>query len=398
MATSAVILNVDDNEPNRYWRHRVLTEAGFTSYNAATGRETLDLAALHRPDLVLLDINLPDISGIEICRRLKATPSHASTLVLQISASATSAPHATEALNSGADGYLAEPVDSTVLVATIRALLRMRTAEQQLQESNAALHHANSNLATANRDLLQSNQDLQQFAYFASHDLQEPLRQVTNFVQLILQSAADRLTPEERNYLNFVVEGSERMDHLIRALLSYSQLGHGEHAPYSEVDLNAVVHRVIAESRDHLEENGGIVTVARMPPVIGDPVQLGDVFQNLIVNAIKYRRQKPLRIDFSAALENPHQVRISVRDNGEGINPAYHELIFLPFKRLHGREIPGTGIGLAICRRIVEVHGGRLWVESIPGEGSTFHVCLPVCLKAELPASTEPRTRGASEA
>jgi two-component system, sensor histidine kinase and response regulator len=379
MLAPAIILNVDDNEPNRYWRHRILVDAGFTAYDAGLGQEALDLAALHQPDLVLLDINLPDIDGIEVCRRLKSAPDRASVLVLQISASATTAPHATDALNSGADAYLAEPVDPTVLIATINALLRLKGAEQQLQEANAALHQANLNLATVNRDLLQSNQDLQQFAYFASHDLQEPLRQVTNFVQLISQSAAKRLNEEEQRFLSFIVEGSERMEHLIRALLSYSQLGHGEHGAHSEVDLEAVLDQVISQCRDRIAEAEATVTVTPLPLVIGDAVQLGDVFQNLIVNAIKYRRpEQPVKIEIGALMENPKDVRISVRDNGQGINPAYHELIFLPFKRLHGREIPGTGIGLAICRRIIEVHGGRLWVESIEGESTVFYFSLPL--------------------
>jgi two-component system sensor histidine kinase/response regulator len=378
MPAPAIILNVDDNEPNRYWRNRVLVEAGFTTYNAGLGREALELAALHHPDLVLLDINLPDIDGIEVCRRLKAAPDRASLLVLQISASATTAPHATDALNSGADAYLAEPVDPTVLIATINALLRLKRAEQQL-------HQANLKLATANRDLLQSNQDLQQFAYFASHDLQEPLRQVTNFVQLIAQTANQRLNEEEQKFLAFVVEGAERMEHLIRALLSYSQLGHGEHGAHSEVDLKAVLDQVIAQCCDRIAEAGAMVTVTPLPLVIGDAVQLGDVFQNLIVNAIKYRRpEEPLKIEIGAHEENPKEVRISVRDNGQGINPAYHDQIFLPFKRLHGRDIPGTGIGLAICRRVIEVHGGKLWVESVQGEGTVFHLSLQIAVPSKV--------------
>ena len=374
----AIILNVDDNEPHRYARHRVLVEAGFTTYDSGTGQGTLDLAARHNPDLVLLDINLPDIDGIEICRRLKATAGYGSPFILQLSASATTAPHATEALNNGADAYLAEPVESTVLIATINALLRLRNAERELQSANTALHHANSSLANVNRDLRQSNQDLQQFAYFASHDLQEPLRQVTNFVQLISQTAATRLTDEEQKFLAFVVEGADRMEHLIRALLSYSQLGHGERPAHTSVNLNEVVDQVIDNLSGKISEAGGRITRSDLPCVIGDSVQLADVFQNLLVNAVKYRRmERALDVHIGARQESPDEVTISVRDNGQGIDPAYHDLIFLPFKRLHGREIPGTGIGLAICRRIIEAHGGRIWTESMKQDGTVFHFSLP---------------------
>jgi signal transduction histidine kinase len=374
----AVILNVDDNAPNRYARNRVLVNAGFIAIDAATGQETLDMAILHEPDLVLLDINLPDIDGIEICRRLKSRPEYSSTLILQISASATTAPHATAALNSGADAYLAEPVDSAVLVATIHALLRLRQAERELKEANAALHQANHSLAGVNKDLRQSNLDLQQFAYFASHDLQEPLRQVINFVQLLSQSTTGRFTAEERKYLGFVEEGADRMQHLIRALLSYSQIGHGDGPAHSKVELNSVVDRVIHELSERIQEAGGQITRGELPVVIGDSVQLADVIQNLFINSIKYRRtNEPLHVKVDAIRENDGEATISIRDNGQGIDPRYHDLIFLPFKRLHGREIPGTGIGLAICRRIIEAHGGRIWLESAKGCGTTFHFSLP---------------------
>jgi len=314
-------------------------------------------------------------------------PEQGSTTILQISASATTAPHATEALNNGADAYLAEPVDSAVLIATINALLRLRRVERELQAANTALHNANTSLASVNKDLRQSNQDLQQFAYFASHDLQEPLRQVTNFVQLISQSAAERLTDEEQKFLGFVVEGADRMEHLIRALLSYSQLGHGEHSSPSQVDLNAVVDRVAGDLSRRMTEAGGKLTRADLPVVKGDSVQLADVVQNVLVNAIKYRRlDQPLDIQIDSVQENPEEVTISVRDNGQGVDAAYHELIFLPFKRLHGREIPGTGIGLAICRRIIEAHGGRIWIESGKQAGAVFRFSLPAW-RAESPKS-----------
>jgi signal transduction histidine kinase len=384
----AVIVNVEDNEPNRYARHRILVDAGFTAYDSGTGQGALDLVALHRPDLVLLDINLPDISGIEVCRQLKSAPENASVIVLQISASAITAPHATAALNNGADGYLAEPVDANVLIATIKALLRLKRAERELQESNEALNLANQRLGRLNRELHRSNEDLQQFAYFASHDLQDPLRTVTSFVEKIAQSASDRLTEEEHRCLHYVVDGAQRMERLIRALLSYAELGAAQHVSRSEVDLNSVVERTIDDLGDRIAESGGKISKQPLPKVVGDAVQLADVFKNLLVNAIKYRRpEAPLDVRITAARESPGEFKISVRDNGQGINRTYHELIFLPFKRLHGREIPGTGIGLAICKRIVEAHGGQISVESTVGEGSVFHISLPCANSSVASAS-----------
>jgi len=176
-----VLLNIDDHEVARYARSRILTAAGFRVYDAGTGEETLALAEKHRPDLILLDVHLPDINGIEVCRRLKQSRQpDSSIMVLQISASARSAAHAKEALDAGADTYLMEPVDPDVLVATVKALLRLHHAERSLV-------HTNLQLEIVNKELQRSNQDLQQFAFAASHDLQEPLRTISVFAQLIEQ-------------------------------------------------------------------------------------------------------------------------------------------------------------------------------------------------------------------
>ncbi|HEX7363501.1 MAG TPA: response regulator, partial [Bryobacteraceae bacterium] len=195
MPDPAVIINVDDNEPSRYVRSRILVHAGFTVHEAATGAEAVRLIE-QKPDLVLLDVHLPDVNGIELCRRIKAAPENASVIVLQISASATTAPHAVSALESGADGYLTEPVDPDVLVATVRSLLRLRKAERELLA-------ANERLQVLNRELRRSNEDLQQFAFAASHDLQEPLRSITSFASLLERAAREKLSAAELQYLTF---------------------------------------------------------------------------------------------------------------------------------------------------------------------------------------------------
>ena len=367
--SAATIINVDDNEPGRYAKGRILSRAGFTVHDAATGADALTLLNSHSPDLILLDINLPDVNGIEVCRKIKSSPAGASVIVLQISASATAAPHATAALNSGADTYLAEPVDPDVLVATVKALLRLRRAERELSAANARLQ-------VVNRELARSNEDLQQFAFAASHDLQEPLRTITTFTSLLKRTAASKLTGNESEYLEYIADGSGRMRALIDDLLKYSQVGNNPNSTAS-VDLDGVVKWTLENLRESIAASDASVQSDSLPLVAGNEAQLRHVFQNLIGNAIKYRRPGIAPLIRLAALRDGADRTICVRDNGIGIEPRHLQAVFAPFKRLHGREIPGTGIGLAICRKIIEAHGGRIWVDSVPGEGSAFCFSLP---------------------
>ena len=378
MDEAAIIVNVDDNEPARYARSRVLKTAGFEIHEAGSAKEALLKVASVHPDVVLLDVHLPDANGIETCRELKANPENASLLVIQMSASALTAPHATAALNSGADMYLMEPVDPDVLIATVNALLRVRKAERDLAKTNLALQEANNRLEVLNGELQRSNDDLQQFAFVASHDLQEPLRTVTTFVQLIQDSIGDRFSPEETMYFQRVFDGAERMLHLIKDVLAYSQVGRDQRDKWEKVELEKVVGRAIENLSERVRESKAEIVVNPLPAVNGDFAQLANLFQNLISNSIKYRQiDVPLCIEISAERRAPSEWTIHIRDNGIGIAPQYHEQIFVPFKRLHGRNIPGTGIGLAVCKRIVEMHHGHIWLNSEEEGGATFSLTLP---------------------
>lgn len=362
-ARPALIVNVDDNEVARYARSRILKRAGFTVIDASCGAEALQLINTERPDLVALDIHLPDINGIEICRQLKSSAENSSIIVLQISATASTTPQATAALNNGADAYLTEPVEADVLVATVRALLRLRKAERSL--------------VAANEDLRRSNDDLQHFAFIASHDLQEPLRMITLYAQLLGRSAADKLTEAERSYLTEMIGGADRMRRLIDDLLGYSRAGRELDAG-QVVDVEEAVQRATELLASQITETGGTIEAQSLPAVKGDLVQITQVFQNLIGNALKYRRRddQPLVL-ISAVQRSASHWLIKVEDNGIGVPSEFRDLVFVPFKRLHGREIPGTGIGLALCRRIVEASGGKIWVESSSGGGSIFCFTLP---------------------
>lgn len=228
----------------------------------------------------------------------------------------------------------------------------------------------------ASDDLARSNADLQQFAYAASHDLQEPLRAISGFVKLFEKRYKGTIDRDADQYIKFIVDGVNRMRDLIIDLLEYSRVGiKGD--TLSPVDSGAILDKAISNLRPALEESGASVTYKSLPTVTADAAQLCSLFQNLIGNAIKFRSTETPKVQISVAKKGDEWV-FSVGDNGIGIDPQYSNKIFVVFQRLHTKEeYPGTGIGLSICKKIVERHGGRIWVKSELGRGSTFYFTIP---------------------
>lgn len=353
------VLNVDDNEAGRYARTRILMQAGFRVIEAATGAEALEIAARERPAAIVLDVNLPDISGIEVAALLRDQLELATTPILQISAQRLGDTDRVESLNRGADVYITEPVDSRVLIASIRALLRARAAEDELRRSN---------------------EQLRRFTFIVAHELQEPLRAVTSYSQLLQSRYSSRLDADAERFMGFMTDSAHRMSAFIRDLLEYSQTTDAQ-LEMKPVSCDALVNWALLEVQTAVSESGAVITRDPLPEVMADATRVSQVFRNLIGNAIKYRGCESPRIHLGAAAEGSHWL-LSVQDNGIGIEPRYREQIFALFKRLHGRDKPGTGVGLAICKDIVERHGGRIWVESTPGSGSTFYFTLPTATGA----------------
>lgn len=231
-------------------------------------------------------------------------------------------------------------------------------------------------LATRTRELERSNADLEQFAYVASHDLQEPLRMISSYVQLLGRRYRDKLDADADEFIDFAVDGALRMQTLINDLLAYSRVS-TEAKPFEPVDCDKVVDDVLANLEVAISDSAAEITRDPMPPVYADSTQLAQLFQNLIANALKFRGENPPKVHVGARSEGD-EWQISIQDNGIGIDPRFSDRIFVIFQRLHGRaNYPGNGIGLSICKKIVERHGGRIWVESQEGGGSTFCFTVP---------------------
>ena len=262
-----------------------------------------------------------------------------------------------------------------------QALSRARDAEQAQRDLERVVER-----------LQQSNERLEQFAYAASHDLQEPLRMVSSYLQLLERRYGEELDGEGEEFLEYAVDGADRMRAMIESLLAYSRVDR-RGQPLEPTDADAVLEDVLTDLEPRIEETGATVTVDDLPTVRADPDQLAQVFRNLLSNALTYSGEEPPRVHVSAERVDG-EWRFAVADEGIGIDPEYRERIFETFERLqaHGDEAdPGTGVGLAICARIVERHGGDIWVDSRPGEGSTFYFTFPA---ADAEGSSSPRERG----
>jgi light-regulated signal transduction histidine kinase (bacteriophytochrome) len=237
---------------------------------------------------------------------------------------------------------------------------------KQLQELEARL------LAEEKRH----HEELRQFAYAVSHDLREPIRMIVSYTQLLDRRYEAQLDGDGREFMRYILDATQRMDRLLGDLLTYSHQFRAADQPLEMVEPEGALNGVLLMLEAEVRESGAEITHDPLPPVNFDFAQLSQLFRQLIANAIRFRGAQPLKIHISAT-DIGAAIQFSVRDNGVGIDPRYHEQIFGVFKRLHGREFPGTGIGLAICKRIVEQRGGRIWVESAPDQGATFHFTVP---------------------
>jgi len=252
--------------------------------------------------------------------------------------------------------------EGTFIISVVHDISQRKRAQEQLAEQA--------------KELARSNAELEQFAYVASHDLQEPLRMVASYCQLLAKRYRGKLDADADEFIGFAVEGANRMQRLINDLLTYSRAGAKDSSHFSSVSTQELLDQVLDNLRLAIEEAHAEINIGPMPTVFADARQIVQLFQNLMSNAIKFHSDDPLKIDISAEDKGENWL-FTIKDNGIGIPTEFYEKIFVIFKHLHSREkYPGTGIGLAICKKIVERHNGRIWIESEPGKGAKFRFTL----------------------
>jgi light-regulated signal transduction histidine kinase (bacteriophytochrome) len=270
---------------------------------------------------------------------------------------------------------------ASIVVASRQVLQRGEKGEPvailEINRDITERKQAEETMARQAQELARSNAELEQFAYVASHDLQEPLRIITSYLQILERRYKENLDEDAVRYIARTVAGALRMRTLINDLLAYSRVGTGG-KPFAAVDCEQVLAEALGNLKVAVGESGALITHDPLPRVLADDLQLVQLMQNLLSNAIKFRGQETPKVHVAARKKGKEWV-FSVQDNGIGMEPEYGERIFGIFQRLHTRtEYPGTGIGLAVCKKIVERHGGRIWVESVPHQGSTFYFTIPV--------------------
>jgi signal transduction histidine kinase len=363
----ASVLLVDDQEINLRLLEAILRASGESLVKARSGPEALKAMLDRDFAVVLLDVQMPGMDGFETAEMIRQRERSRHTPILFVTAIDKDAEHVQRGYSLGAVDYLFKPLDPDVLrakVAVFVELWRMRQAERRSKNA----------LAERTRELERSNADLAQFAQIVAHDLQAPLRTVSGYLDL-LDRRVEVLDEKGRGYVAHAREDLARLQTLVRDLLSYARV-RATPSSVQATDVNVVLREVLESLRGPIREAGAEVASEELPTVPAEPMLLARVFQNLVDNALKFRGEEAPRIRVSVERQNSDWV-FRVADNGIGIDPKDHARLFEPCVRLHGRgEIPGTGMGLAICRKAIEAQGGRIGVVSEKGRGATFWFTL----------------------
>ena len=389
------ILIVDDNSRNLKVLYTYLKHAGFEVLVAEDGYGGIEVVKNSQPELILLDVMMPGIDGFEVCRRLKESQQSRDIPVIFLTALSETVSKI-EGFEVGGVDYITQPTENEEVVARVKTHLMLNRLQQKLQQQNTELQaeierrkeierklNSSHDLLQQNNDSLEqtvaertaelsdSNQDLEQFAYIASHDLRQPLRKIRICTEYLAEDYAHCFDERAESYMEYITNSVDRMYLLIDDLLTYSRVGKQEKADVP-LDLNDIVAECLEDLSLVIEEKQAVISCQNLPTVSGNLREIRQLFQNLLSNALKFTGDRSPEIQITAAPQD-RQWLIKITDNGIGIDPQFSEKIFQMFQRLHPDcEYEGTGIGLAICYKVVHSRGGKIWVESKLGLGSRF--------------------------
>lgn len=375
MTSEAKILVVDDKKENLLSLELILSGLNYSLIKAQSGREALKILMKEQDfALILLDVHMPMMDGFEMAELIRQSEKLKHIPIIFITANIFTQDNLFKGYKAGAVDYIFKPVDPVILRAKVGAFVELYLKNHELISQGQNLAVLNDRLKQRTEELEKINKELEKFAYVASHDLQEPLRTITSYIQLLQFKFKDKLDDEANEFMDFVVKASGRMRNIILDLLQYSRINR-ENKPFEAVDCNIVLKDALENLNNSIKDSKAVITSGTLPVIHGDYLQMVQLFQNLIGNAIKFKcQERTPDIIVSAREADGGFCLLSIEDNGIGIDQKYAGKIFEIFQRLHPvDEYPGTGIGLAICMKIIERHGGKIWMTSEVGKGSTFY-------------------------
>jgi two-component system sensor histidine kinase/response regulator len=363
------LLLVDDRAENLLALEAVLAPLGQRMVRASSGQEALRHLLTDDIAVIVLDVQMPGLDGFETARHIKQRERSQDIPIIFLTAMSQDLEHRLRGYDTGAVDYIFKPVEPEILRAKVGVFLELELKTRLLREQH-------EQLARKSEDLERSNRDLEQFAYIASHDLQDPLRVISGFVELL----GDHLQPQEgdkaREWMDRIRTTTERMSALLADLLVYARAG-ASTAPPAAVDLDAALGAALENLRPAIEDAGAEVRCGPLGEAMGNAADLTQVLQNLVSNAVKFRADGGTPVVDVRTEQHDDVVTIAVRDNGRGVHPDHMERAFQMFERLDGDPYPGTGIGLAVCRKVIERDGHRIWMEQNDGPGVTVRFTLP---------------------
>jgi signal transduction histidine kinase len=357
------ILVVDDRKENLLATEKILKNLPAKIFKADSGNAALSLMLRHKFAVVLLDVQMPEMDGFEAAQLMQEHESMRAIPIIFVTAISKEEKYASRAADIGAVDYIFKPINADILRSKVKVYLDLYVQREQILKLNDFLR--------------QSNEELERFAYICSHDMQEPVRMMHSYAEILEHKYADKIDEHSAKYLRFIIENARHMRKMISDILSFSRIGR-EDPEVGMVKIDDILHETLEKFEDTIAEKKAKITCGPLPEIEVCRTLLQVLFQNLIGNALKFQGSGKTPEISIRAKKKTEGWEFSVKDNGIGIDPVFHDKVFAIFQRYHRKEnYPGTGIGLSTCKKFLEIFGGSISFESSPGAGSCFYFTIP---------------------